>query len=67
MRRLQIDSMELIGGDRTLEFSPGLNVVLGPMATGKSTIVKLIRALFASVPNDLAPEIGVNVPSIRAR
>ena len=47
MRRLvQIDRLELEGGGRVIEFGSGLNVVYGPIATGKSTVVKLIRALF---------------------
>jgi AAA domain len=55
MRLLQLDRLELYGGNRTLEFHPGVNVVYGPIATGKSTIVKLIRALLGTIPDDLPP------------
>lgn len=65
MRQLQVDSIELVGGDRRIEFQPGVNVVLGPISSGKSTLVKLMRALFASVPSDLAPE-AQQLPSLRA-
>lgn len=66
MKRLEIDSLELVGGDRRLDLEPGLNVVYGPIATGKSTIVKLLRALLTSVPDDLPPEVTQQVTSLRA-
>ena len=66
VRQLQVDSIDLVGGDRQVELLPGLNVVLGPIATGKSTFVKLLRALFTSIPDDLAPEVTANVTALRA-
>lgn len=66
MRLLQIDRLELYGGNRVIEFGPGLNVVFGPIATGKSTVVKLIRALLGSIPDDLPPEITNNVSALRS-
>jgi hypothetical protein len=66
MRLLEIESLELIGGDRRIEFEAGLNIVLGPMASGKTTIVKLLRALFTSMPDDLAAEVQEHVTSVRA-
>lgn len=66
VRQLQVDSIDLVGGDRHVELVPGLNVVLGPIATGKSTFVKLLRALFTSIPDDLAPEVTANVTAVRS-
>jgi hypothetical protein len=66
MRLLQLDRLELLGGDRACELRPGLNIVYGPIATGKSTLVKLLRALFGSIPDDLPPEVSQNVSSLRA-
>src|SRR5262249_41846146 len=66
MRLLQIDRLELLGGNRALEFGAGLNVVYGPIATGKSTVVKLIRALLGTIPDDLPQEVANNVTSLRA-
>ncbi len=66
MRLLEVNSIEFQGADRRIEFQPGLNVVLGSITTGKSTLVKLIRALFTSVPNDLAEEAMEHVSAIRA-
>jgi hypothetical protein len=66
MRLLQVDRLDLQGGNRVIDFAPGLNVVYGPIATGKSTVVKLIRALFGSMPDDLPPEITEHVTALRA-
>ena len=63
---MQIDRLELEGGGRVIEFGSGLNVVYGPIATGKSTVVKLVRALFGTIPDDLPPEITDNVSALRA-
>lgn len=66
MRLLQIDSLELVGGGRRLDFDPGLSVVYGPIATGKTTVVKLLRALLTSVPDDLPEEVRDHVTSLRS-
>lgn len=65
MTLLQINSMELVGGERSLDLQPGVNVIVGPIATGKSTLVKLLRALFGTVPN-MPTEVDENVTAIRA-
>ena len=64
MTLLQINSIELVGGDRSLDLQPGVNVIVGPIATGKSTLVKLLRALFGTVPS-MPPEVDQNVTAIR--
>jgi len=65
MTLLQVNSVDLVGGDRSLALEPGVNVVVGPIATGKSTLVKLLRALFGNVPS-MPPEVEQNVSAIRA-
>jgi hypothetical protein len=60
-----VNSIELVGGDRSLDLEPGVNVVVGPIATGKSTLVKLLRALFGNVPS-MPPEVEQNVSAVRA-
>lgn len=62
---LQVNSLELVGGDRTVELGPGLNIVVGPIATGKSTLVSLLRALFGASPT-MPVEVEENVSSLRA-
>lgn len=65
MTLLQVNSLELVGGDRSIDFEPGVNVVVGPIATGKSTLVKLLRALLGNVPS-MPVEVEQNVSSVRA-
>lgn len=55
--RLQLLRIELVGGGRTVDFNAGFNIILGDITTGKTTLVRLIRALFGTMPDDLAPEV----------
>jgi len=54
--RLELIRVDLIGGGREIAFHRGLNIVQGDITTGKTTLVRLIRALFGTVPQDMAPE-----------
>jgi hypothetical protein len=46
--RVQLASIDLIGGGRRVEFDPGLNIITGPISTGKTTFVRLCRALLSA-------------------
>lgn len=63
---LRIDELDLVGGSRTVDFRPGLNLVLGDITTGKTTLIRLIHALLGSIPSNLPPETGA-VRAIRGR
>ncbi len=65
MPKLRIQTLELVGGGRQIAFPHRVNVVRGQMTTGKTTLVRLLRALLGSVPDNLAPETGV-VQALRA-
>jgi hypothetical protein len=54
--RLRVDEIELVGGTRRVNFRPGLNLVLGDITTGKTTLVRLVRALLGATPRNLPPE-----------
>lgn len=43
--RVQFLWIDLIGGGRRVEFQPGLNIITGPITTGKTTLLRLCRAL----------------------
>lgn len=43
--KVQLMSVDLIGGGRRVSFEPGLNIVTGPITTGKTTFLRLCRAL----------------------
>lgn len=46
--RARIDSITLVGGGRRVDFAPGLNIVTGPITTGKTTLLRLCRLLLSS-------------------
>jgi hypothetical protein len=62
--RLEISSIELVGGGRTVVFRSGFNVIQGPITTGKSTLVRLVRAMLGTMPSGLPPEVDL-VTAIR--
>jgi len=55
---LQIDQVDLVGGGRSVSFSPGLNIVRGDITTGKTMFVRLLRALLGTVPGRMPPEVA---------
>lgn len=59
---LRVNRVELVGGFRNVDLHPGLNIVRGDITTGKTTFIKLLRALLGSIPKHLVPE----TTSIRA-
>ena len=66
MHDLRVRRIDLVGGGRTVEFEHDFSVVTGSITTGKTTIVRLIRALLGRVPSHLPPETGI-VRSVRGR
>ncbi|MFK4868489.1 hypothetical protein ACI3K4_25110 [Streptomyces sp. CSMPJR101] len=63
---LCIDYVRLVGGNREVRFNPDLSIVQGEIATGKSTLLRLIRAFLGAVPKSLPPEVS-NVTAITGR
>jgi len=55
--RLELIEVELAGGGRKVEFRPGFNIIQGDITTGKTTFVRLIRAMLGTMPSGLAPEV----------
>ena len=46
--RMQVNEIRLVGANRSLSFSPGLNIITGPIASGKTTLVRYLRFLLGS-------------------
>jgi energy-coupling factor transporter ATP-binding protein EcfA2 len=46
--RLLIQSIRLVGTNRYFEFKPGLNIIAGSIATGKTTLQKCLKGLLGS-------------------
>lgn len=64
--RLELEQVVLVGGGREVPFHPGLNIIQGHITTGKTTFVRLLRALLGTLPDDLPPEVEY-VSAIRGR
>ncbi len=47
--KVQINSVSLIGTERKVEFEPGLNIITGPITTGKTILLNLCRVDHISV------------------
>ena len=62
--KLQLEVVDLVGAERRVSFEPGLNVVVGPISTGKSTLLRLCRMLIGAPVEDLPPEVRENVSAL---
>jgi hypothetical protein len=63
---LELETVDLVGGGRVVEFWPGFNIIQGDITTGKTTLVRLIRAMLGTMPSGLAPEVSY-IRAIRGR
>lgn len=62
--RVSIERVHLLGADRTVAFRGGLTIIVGPIATGKSTLVTLLRFLLGGKLGTLPPETKETVNAI---
>jgi hypothetical protein len=65
--RVRVERLDLAGTSRTVEFGPGLNVVLGPISTGKSSLMRLLRVLLGGDYSGISPEVDANVIELAGR
>jgi hypothetical protein len=65
--RLRVEELSLAGSNRQLNFQPGLNLISGPIATGKTTSVRLIRMLLGDRIGGLPREVKDHVGAIEGR
>ena len=65
--RLELVEVELIGGRPPISLNPGFNLIHGDQTTGKTTLVRLIRAMLGSMPKKLPLEVVAQVTAIRGR
>lgn len=54
----------MIGVERSVTFRPGLNIISGPIGSGKTSFVRLCRSLLGHDFGTLPPEIKRNVTAI---
>jgi len=62
--RVSLNQIALIGTDRKVKFEPGLNIITGPIASGKSTLLRLCRALLGASLDNPIPEVREYVNSL---
>ena len=54
--KVRIKRLELIGTNRVIQFEPGLNIITGPIATGKTTTIRLLRFFLGGALGNLPSE-----------
>jgi hypothetical protein len=66
--RLRVEQLVLVGTSREVKLEPGLNVILGPISTGKSSLMQLIRVfLGGSYTPKRMPEVKAAVSDLAGR
>ena len=64
--RVQVNEITLVGADRTVSFEPGLNIVTGPIASGKTTLMRYLRFLLGGPLGQPPVEARANVTAVSA-
>ena len=62
--RVQVKEITLQGADRRVSFSPGLNIITGPIASGKTTLVRYLRFLLGGSFGQPPIEARANVTAV---
>jgi len=66
--RLRIEQLALVGTSREVKLEPGLNVILGPISTGKTSLMGLMRVfLGGSYTPKKMPEVKATVSDLAGR
>ncbi|WP_157596275.1 hypothetical protein [Plesiocystis pacifica] len=63
--KASISRIEFPGEARSTALTPGLNIITGPISTGKSQFLRLCRIVFGSKVKELGPEVRA-MQAIRA-
>ncbi len=61
---LRVDSLALVGTSRAIRFQTGLNVILGPISTGKTSLMKLFEVLLGGSYRGISPEVDRSVSEL---
>ena len=62
--KTQVQEIRLHGADRSISLTPGLNIFTGPIASGKTTLVRYIRFLLGGSLEQLPREARTNVSAV---
>lgn len=64
--RLRIERLQLVGTSREIEFGPGLNLIVGTISTGKTSLMRLLSVLLGSKYEGITPEVDGAVTRLAA-
>ena len=62
--KLQVNELRLEGAERSISLSPGLNIITGPIASGKTTLVRYLRFLIGNSLGQLPIEARTKVVAV---
>lgn len=62
--RMQVNEITLEGANRVVSLTPGLNIVTGPIASGKTTFVRYLRFLLGGYLRQPPKEARTSVTSV---
>ncbi len=65
--RLRLNSLALVGTSRSIEFTPGLNVIEGPISTGKTSLMRLLSTVLGAGYEGITPEVDQAVTDLAAK
>lgn len=61
---VRINNVRLEGTAREIFFEPGLNIITGPIASGKTTLIRLVKSLLGGSLANLPPEAKQSVTAV---
>ena len=65
--RARIEKVDLVGTNRNVKFSQGLNILTGPIASGKTTLIRLCHGIFGTALDNFPTEVREHVAAIASR
>ncbi len=65
--RLRVETIRLVGAERDFQFGAGLNIIVGSIATGKTTLQRCIRALLGSGLENFPLEARRSITNLAGR
>ncbi|HEV2754744.1 MAG TPA: AAA family ATPase [Actinomycetota bacterium] len=64
--RLRLEHLQLVGTSREIDFEPGLNLIVGTISTGKTSLMRLLSVLLGSKYSGITPEVDRTVTRVAA-
>lgn len=64
--KVRLNSVALVGTSRAVQFTSGLNVIEGPISTGKTSLMRLLAVVLGAAYDGITPEIDQAVTDLAA-